>query len=154
MHTVEPKCRIFLHFPWDAITAVLSNVSCYPCLGSKNRQKLNTHFTRIFSRIPSSLKKINIFTWRLCRLDRYLFPVVAIGSPLNWKVNKMSLTSKQYADIAGMLCPVCESNSIVAGDHELSENQFFVNVICDSCNSVWTDCYELKGYDNLENRQI
>ena len=58
------------------------------------------------------------------------------------------LTSDQYWNLSGNVCPVCKSDHISAGDWEPESTS--VRVTCKECDSSWSDVYKLKGFDNLE----
>lgn len=64
------------------------------------------------------------------------------------------MTSKEYANIGGVRCPVCDSLNLNAGRLEPTEFcKAYQNVYCDDCGAEWCDEYELVGYDSLTEPQ-
>ena len=68
--------------------------------------------------------------------------------PISTESNVL-LTSDQYANTTGTLCPVCgcsqtEGHSVVIDDvHALQ------SITCNNCPATWTDRYTLVGYEDL-----
>ena len=57
------------------------------------------------------------------------------------------LTSKEYVDKQGVICPCCQAHS-VRGMSELQHDSCYIwqDCKCDHCNAEWTDEYTLTGY--------
>ena len=65
-----------------------------------------------------------------------------------------ALPSKQYVAKMGLVCPVCHTDDISAGDIDMGVDPItaYSNIVCqnEKCRSIWVDCYQLVRYDNLE----
>jgi hypothetical protein len=60
------------------------------------------------------------------------------------------LTQKEYLEANGMKCPNCGSDNISAEDPEPEGKTATSEVVCLSCEAVWTDIYHLVGFEKLE----
>lgn len=58
----------------------------------------------------------------------------------------MALTSKQYLQKNGMICPSCLSSKIVSEDVKINGGFGWTNTKCKNCNTIWKDTYRLTGY--------
>ena len=62
------------------------------------------------------------------------------------------LTDKQeqaYLDKGGSRCLVCSSVDIEARQTDADGSQIFQQVICNDCDSEWTEYYKLSGVSDL-----
>jgi transposase-like protein len=60
---------------------------------------------------------------------------------------KEPLTNEQYVNALGQVCPYCGSDHVEAvGQFEVSCLNAYQNVICQTCETEWTDEYTLIGY--------
>lgn len=60
------------------------------------------------------------------------------------------LTSSEYVEAGGAICPVCESNDIEGGPVEIDIGVAQQYCTCLNCDASWRDLYDLTGYDDLE----
>lgn len=64
--------------------------------------------------------------------------------------NATPMSSEQYAQTYGTLCPFCKSEGIRAtGPIEIDGSTAWQSVECLNCSSYWTDNFVLVGYSNL-----
>ena len=70
---------------------------------------------------------------------------------MNKKKKKVEkpMSSAKYLKEDGSCCPVCGSWNITSGTFDSDGTGVWCDVTCESCGTVWTDVYELTGYDNL-----
>jgi transposase-like protein len=53
---------------------------------------------------------------------------------------------KAYLESGGNYCPVCRSEDIEAtGGFDFEGGYVYENIVCNNCNSEWTDEYTLTG---------
>ena len=64
-------------------------------------------------------------------------------------MNHTDLSSNEYINLSGQYCPKCRSLSVESGGAELDGATGWANVTCLTCGSQWTDIWELRRYDNL-----
>jgi len=56
------------------------------------------------------------------------------------------LTSKQYVDNGGTLCPFCKSEAIEGSRVEVDAGTAWQEMRCHDCERMWQDDYKLVGY--------
>lgn len=62
----------------------------------------------------------------------------------------MSLSSDQYVDGGGVVCPHCESDQVQTdGAVEIDGPIAWQNCRCTKCGATWTDELKLCGYSHL-----
>jgi len=60
------------------------------------------------------------------------------------------LKSHEYVEEGGSKCPSCHSVNIMAIEPIRSDGaSASCESVCLDCGALWTDVYELKGYENL-----
>lgn len=62
------------------------------------------------------------------------------------------MNDAEYVEYEGLKCPVCKSMDIgpVSNLEVVSDSPVVIQeIVCNSCNSYWTDEYCLVGYSNL-----
>ena len=60
------------------------------------------------------------------------------------------LSSDDYVALKGFHCPVCNSTRIKAvTDLDVNGETCWQEILCTSCDAVWTDVYLLTGYEDL-----
>lgn len=63
----------------------------------------------------------------------------------------MPMTSQQYLDKGGAVCPYCNSGNLHSNpDVQFSGNVIFQPVVCLDCKQEWTDEFTLSGYSPVE----
>ena len=70
--------------------------------------------------------------------------------PKNSRKKLTPLTSREYVQKRGMVCPFCDSEDITGGSYDMEDNKVYLTVICRSCKREWEDIYELTGYEPYE----
>ena len=61
------------------------------------------------------------------------------------------VTSMEYRDREGFICPNCESSdNLERTGEELEGATYYVDWRCNICGSTWYDLYKLDGYDDLQ----
>ena len=58
-------------------------------------------------------------------------------------------TQREYVSPHGTLCPVCGSEDTCSGGRLREDDHYGVmqRMTCNTCESVWRDCYRLLRYD-------
>ena len=59
-----------------------------------------------------------------------------------------------YANLKGVLCPVCRSKQITGHNIKIDTNYASQEITCNECGSSWHDIYKLIGYENLNAEEV
>ena len=59
----------------------------------------------------------------------------------------MALTSEEYAEERGSVCPFCGSYELTGDSVEVDGNGASQKIRCCACHNVWVDIYTLIGYE-------
>ena len=59
-----------------------------------------------------------------------------------------------YANLKGVLCPVCRSKQITGHSVVIDAGYASQKVICNECGSSWHDIYKLIGYESLNVEEV
>ena len=60
-----------------------------------------------------------------------------------------NLTSEEYAEKGGVVCPKCQSEEIHGDRIDIDEGYAYQRCYCTVCNTEWTDEYKITGYNDL-----
>ena len=56
------------------------------------------------------------------------------------------MTSTEYVEASGAMCPFCQSKDIEGASFETGEH-VYQDITCGSCGKEWTDIYTLSSYE-------
>jgi hypothetical protein len=59
------------------------------------------------------------------------------------------MEQKTYLDMAGNICPNCDSDKVEAERPEADGNIAWSNVTCTECSATWVDQFTLVGFSQL-----
>jgi hypothetical protein len=58
--------------------------------------------------------------------------------------------SDRYINQSGLVCPECQSREIEAGEFTPYDSMAWRDVCCKTCDSEWTEEFQLVRMDNLQ----
>lgn len=63
-------------------------------------------------------------------------------------------TDKQYVDLSGLHCPVCDSTQVITpGSVEVHTTYGLQPCRCENCGAEWNDRFLLDGYEDLVDKE-
>jgi hypothetical protein len=61
-------------------------------------------------------------------------------------MNKSTMTSAEYLEQGGTVCPFCKSHDIEGQEVNIDAGTAWQDVSCNQCGEEWQDTYTLTGY--------
>lgn len=62
----------------------------------------------------------------------------------------MTMSQEEYVKKRGLQCPNCASDQLEGDSVEIDAGIAWQKVSCLDCDSSWTDCYDLTGFNQLQ----